>query len=182
MRTPRSRKRYTLSDIVIYSFAVCAAVACTAGFVLSITQRYTAPEAGSAVDGAPQATSAASLATPLADRPLATAPVPEHGTRLPPAAPPRVAAPKPNPNQALIDAADERYAREVEAAKRNRASSSRSPSTTLYSSKTCEYLCDELRDVQSAQRQGTRNGQWLRDRTNDIYAQMRSHDCRACWN
>ncbi len=95
-----------------------------------------------------------------------------------------------NPNQALLDAADARYAREVQGAKRagqqldrQLAAARDTDMARRHSARRCELLCESLESVRAEMRVGysPARGQWLHDRQNRLFREMRENDCRACF-
>lgn len=117
-------------------------------------------------------------------------PEPQTAYSGPPAyAPPRPAAPKVNPNQWLLDRADERYQREVQGAARaerrldRQLAAARASEAHTYADYSCAALCRELRDLQASMRSAysARQSERFHDRQNAIYKQMQQQDCRACF-
>jgi hypothetical protein len=116
-------------------------------------------------------------------------PQPDHGGPVS-YAPSQPAAPKVNPNQWLLDRADERHEREVQSAASAQrrldqqiAAARASEAERHYRDYSCTALCSDLRSLQADMRSGYSAAQsvWFHERQNAIYKQMQQQDCRACF-
>ncbi len=131
----------------------------------------------------PCASGAASASRPAMTRPA-------YESASPAMRPPPAAADRSNPNQALIDAADARYRREVESARRAGSEQDRqrysaqlaAAQATAVQVQQCRWLCESMADLHARMRKGysARQSVYFHERQNLLFKRMQEQDCRAC--
>lgn len=99
---------------------------------------------------------------------------------------------RPNPNQALLDAADARYQREVQSARqagyeqdrRRHAEQLAVAQATATQLQQCQWLCDSLAELRTRMRASysARQSVYFHEHQNRLFKRMQEHDCRACMN
>lgn len=97
---------------------------------------------------------------------------------------------RPNPNQALLDAADARYRREVQSAQRAGDGQDRQRSATQLAataaaaeqSQQCRWICDSLSRLRNQMRNpyDAQQSVYFHERQNQLFKQMNDSGCRAC--
>ena len=115
---------------------------------------------------------------------------PEYEAAAPAVRPPPAPASRSNPNQALLDAADARYRREVASARqadyeqdRQRASARLAAAqATAVQVQQCRWLCDSLANLRTRMRSGYDGDQsvYFHEHQNALFKRMQEQDCRAC--
>lgn len=117
---------------------------------------------------------------------------PAYESPSPAARSPQAPAPayRPNPNQALLDAADARYRREVQSAQRagdeqdrqRYAAQRAADRMAAAEARQCQMICSELSDLRSRMRSAYQARQSIDfyERQNELFKRLNQSNCRAC--